>query len=351
MKFKDPVDDERLRHFRRGLGFTNTDGETKPDTVVRSQPRMSISPDNGRIYGVFIDDDGKLKAGLVLADNTDWESTWFVSLIPSAHTGKMKNPFLAVDPLGNMCISYEYWPDNTNPEVWVYDERLVGSAVVPYLQKVTEGRSAVTIADRDEDLLIFYRKSDGTLCWRARSAPPYATVWDTENVITVTGLTGDLYIDDVFMIGGQDTWDAASIILCISKRGRDGRYALYYVRSVNWPRSIMPSESFIPASELSAINWIAIIEYIPEEQFVPDLYLQMINWIAVNEYESFETLICLSQISQITWSGGVSYTVSETATSDGRLVTVTWTSNNNVSSPDEGAVFTCEMTDITWTSV
>lgn len=351
MQFKDPIDEERLRHFRRGQSFTNTDAISRPDAVIRSKPKLAVSPVNSRIYGVFVDDDGILKSGIVLSDDSDWESTQSVALVPSAHTGKIKNPCITVDSLGNLCIGYEYWSDSITSEVWVYDERLVGSSVVPYLQKVIEGSCPATISDRDNDLLIFYKKVDGTLCWRARSAPPYTTVWDTENTISITGLAGDIYLDDVFIVGGTETYESVHIVMCISKRGPDGRYALYYVRSRNWPKSITDTEFLLTSTEISAISWIIIVEYVIEEGLLSDAYIQMINWISVSEYETADTLLALSEISTITWSGGVEYTISETLLSSGEISGITWTSNNNVNSPDEEMACSSQITVLSLTSI
>ncbi len=351
MKFTNPIDDERIYHFNKSLGQTNEGYLEKTDSVIRTQPRMAVSPVTGRIYGTFVDEDGILKAGLALVDDSDWESTWAVSLVPVSHTGKIRNPFIAIDAQGNVCIGYEYWPTEIAPEVWVYDERLIGIVVTPFIQKVTDGRCPVVLSDRDEDLLIFYKRSDGVLCWRARSAPPYITVWDTENTIVITGLSGELYIDDAFVVGGTELWESAAIVLCISKRIK-GRYGLYYVRSSNWPKSITNSEFLYIDSAISDISWITILEYIIDEVLTPELYLSMIGWIVNNEYDTFDTLLVMSQISQITWAGGDVYTISEPVLYiEGEISVITWTSNNNVNSPDEDLVCTSQITVISLTSV
>ena len=349
MKFTNPIDDEKYRHFRQGLGFDNTEERSKTDAVIRDQPRVAVSPANNRIYGTFVDVNGILKSGLVLADNSDWESTEPVALVPGSHTGKIRNPFITIDSLGNKCIAYEYWPDTVNPEVWVYDERLEEGEPVPYLQKINDGRSPVTLSDRDNDLLVFYKRSDGELCWRARNIAGY--IWYEDYIIVVTGLIGDLYIDDVFMIGDPQSFSVAAIILCVSKRLANGRYALYYVRSYNWPRDIQPEESFQPEVVISGITWGAIIEYIPEEEFDLNLYIQMINWIFVSEYYSLEDLFCLSQIISITWTGGIVKQLAEISYVDERLTGILWTFNKDVSSPDEKAEFSCQITGISLTLV
>jgi len=351
VKFTNPIDDERVYHFNKSLGQTNEGYLEKTDAVIRTQPRMAVSPVTGRIYGTFVDDNGVLKAGLALADDSDWESTWDVAIVPSNQTGKIRNPFISIDDQGNICIGYEYWPTELSSEVWVYDERLIGATVTPYIQKVTDGRCPVTLSDLDNDLLIFYKKSDGTLCWRARSAPPYTTVWDTENVISVTGLVGDLYIDDVFIINRTNDWEVSSIILCISKR-EIGRHTLYYVRSSNWPRTIQTSEISEFDVAVSSISWIIIVTYETEETATLELYLNMINWIWVQEYATVDQLFLLTEVSSITWAGGTVYEVDENnVTCDERLTVIAWTSNNNVDSPDERADFTLQITDIVWTLV
>lgn len=351
MKFTNPIDDERIYHFNKSLGQIDTGYSEKTDAVIRNQPRMAVSPVTSRIYGTFVDEDGILKAGLALADDSDWESTWAVPIIPSNQTGKIRNPFISIDDQGNVCIGYEYWPTSIAPEVWVYDERMVGAVVVSYVQKVTEGRCPVTISDIDNDLLIFYKKSDGTLCWRARSAPPYAAVWDTESVVSVTGLTGDLYIDDVFIINRTNDWEVSAIILCISKR-EIGRHTLYYVRSSNWPRTIQPEEVSEIDVAISVISWIVIVTYETDEIATLELYLNMINWIWVQEYSTVDQLFAMAEVASITWTGGLVYEVDENnVTCDERLTVIAWTSNNNVDSPDERVDSTLQITAIVWTSV
>ena len=359
MKFKDPINDEKYFQYRRTMGETKAGHVERRDAVIKDRPRMAVSPKDNRIYGVFVDlTTGKLMAGKVLEDDSDWESTWELPLIPSGQYGKIHNPFVSIDSLGNLCVGYEYWPDEYHPEVWIYDERLIITTVTPFLQKVTDGSSAVTIADRDNDLLLFYKRtSDGKLCWRARSQPPYTSVWATENVIDTSELTGDLYIDDAFLGGGPLAYEAQWIVLCVAARHANGRFTLHYVRSSNWPRTITSTEQGLIQFAVSAINWVIISVYLFNDNLNPEVQLMSITPYDVNEEIPVETLILDYAINSITWSGGMVYSVGDKtghidiATIDSRLVVITWTSANVVDSPDESLVCSSQITDISWTSV
>ncbi len=359
MKFKDPIDDEKYFQFRRSMGETKAGHVERRDAVIKDSPRLAVSPKTNRIYGVFVEvETGVLKAGLVMEDNTDWESTWNLPLVPSDHFGKIHNPFIAIDSLGNLCIGYEYWPDEYHPEVWVYDERLIISTVTPFLQKVTNGSSAVTIADRDNDVLIFYKRTtDGKLCWRARSQPPYESVWATENVVNTSGLTGDLYIDDAFLGGGSLEYEAQWIVLCVAARHANGRFSLHYVRSSNWPRVYNGNETHVIQYSLSDILWIDVQDLTLNNDLINTMEILGISWKDIPMYTMDELLTIDYAINSILWSGGVSYSVGDKpghidiVSMDERLAQILWTSVNDVSSPNESLVCSHQLTAIVWTSV
>ena len=341
------------------MGETKSGHVERRDAVIKDRPRLAVSPKDGRVYGVFVDQDtGVLKAGLVLVDDSDWESTWDLPLIPEAHFRKIHNPFVAIDSLGNLCVGYEYWPDEWHPEVWVYDERLIVTTVTPFLQKVTNGSSAVTIADRDNDLLIFYKRTtDGKLCWRARSQPPYEVVWGTENVVNTTGLTGDLYIDDAFLGGGSLEYEAQWIVLCVAARHANGRFSLHYIRSSNWPRFIATEETLAAQNSVSNIGWTQVNIYTPDEVLSIDCQFMAIARIDNYSYELEELIAVANQVSVILWSGGNSYSVGDKPGHIDKISVsnvvggILWSLTNNVNSPDESLVCSNQVTAIVWTSV
>ncbi|MFA5036895.1 MAG: hypothetical protein WC479_06940 [Candidatus Izemoplasmatales bacterium] len=359
MKFKDPINDEKYFQYRRTMGETKSGHIERRDAVIKNRPRMAVSPVDGRVYGTFVDEEtGKLKVGLVLVDDSDWESTWDLPLIPSGQYGKIHNPFISIDPLGNVCVGYEYWIDEYHPEVWVYDERLIITTVTPFLQKVTEGSSAVTIADRENDLLLFYkRSSDGKLCWRARSQPPYESVWATENVIDTSELSGDLYIDDAFLGGGPLAYEAQWVVLCVAARHANGRFTLHYLRSSNWPRYIESDETLKLQNSVSAIDWTNVIIMTPEETLTLVNQLVVIDRTDNYTYDVEDSISVANQILSILWSGGSSYSVGDkTGYIDKFSVSnivggILWTLINDVTSPNEDLVCSYQITDISWTAV
>jgi hypothetical protein len=359
LKFKDPINDEKYFQYRRTMGETKTGHVERRDAVIKDRPRMAVSPKDGNLYGIFVDQEtGNLKAGKVLADNSGWETTWDLPLIPLSHYGKIHNPFISIDPLGNLCVGYEYWPDEYHPEVWVYDERLIITTVTPFLQKVTDGSSAVTISDRDNDILLFYKRtSDGKLCWRARSQPPYAVVWGTENLVDTTGLTGDLYIDDAFLGGGPLEYEAQWLVLCVAARHANGRFSLHYVRSSNWPRFISTEETLTTQNSVSNIAWTQVNIYTPEEVLAVECQFTGISRIDNYSYDIEELLTVANQVAVILWSGGSSYSVGDKPGHIDKFSVnnvvggILWSLTNNVNSPDESLVCSNQVAAIVWTSV
>lgn len=258
------------------------DVNSRPDAVCPNLMAAAASPVTGRIHSAWVDaDSGRIIIGIANGLGNAWEITYEAPNIPVAHTGSncVRHLSMVVDSSGNNAVAYEFH-DSGQVGLWIYDERLVDGDLTYELTNACLGSSPAMMADKDLDILCFYRAADGRICWRSRANPEGAT-WGTEYEVDVQGLSGDPYPAGAFLVGGMAAWERCEVVLVVANRdAATGRWTYNYIQSAGWPLSIIPGESAIIDTAINSIEWAVTYEQQPEMSIGIGTVISGILWVA-----------------------------------------------------------------------
>jgi len=358
MRFqKDFGEDNKYADFNKSADRVNSTPETRPGAFRKiCTYGMVYSQFDGRIYGALVDQEtGHLQVGLVNVAETGWETASDISIVPEAHYGHIQNPSITIDPLGHFCVCYEYAPTDGDIEIWVYDQRYLNEVVVDYIQKITEGVCPYAVTDRDDDIMVFYKRtSDGKLCWRSRSQAPYIYVWDTENIINVTEIDETYaYIDAVWLSGSSEESEAQCIIVCVSLFDSEGNCSLYYLKSSNWPRTL---DTIIVGNlhnniEITAIDWQINYLYTIPNYLLTEVKISGISYKVIPIYVVDNLMKCEVSMTDISIIVETTYNISNAVLASFELRSITWTSVNVADILSGEMELSCQITGLSLTTV